>query len=194
MLDKIKKLREKTNAGVVDCQNALKESKGDFDKALDVLRKKGVSLATKKSSRAAKQGKVEGYIHANGKIGVLVEVNCETDFVAKNEQFKVFCKDMAMQIAAANPQYVKKEDVPKKVIEKEREIIKGQIKGKPKNVLDKIADGKLEKYYSEVCLLEQPFIKDPKTKVNDLLVALIAKIGENILIKRFTRYQLGEEA
>ena len=193
MIEAIKQLREKTNAGILDCKKALKEASGDFNKALEVLRKKGVSLARKKSSRAAKQGKIESYIHMEGKIGVLVEINCETDFVAKNNDFKVFCKDIAMQIAAAIPHYIKTEDVPADVIESEKKIIKSQIKGKPENVVEKITEGKLEKFYQDVCLLEQPFIKDPQIKVKDLLVALIGKIGENILIKRFTRYQLGEE-
>jgi len=193
MIEAIRQLREKTNAGILDCKKALKEASGDFNKALEVLRKKGVSLARKKSSRAAKQGKIESYIHMEGKIGVLVEINCETDFVAKNNDFKVFCKDIAMQIAAAIPHYIKTEDVPADVIESEKKIIKSQIKGKPENVVEKITEGKLEKFYQDVCLLEQPFIKDPQIKVKDLLVALIGKIGENILIKRFTRYQLGEE-
>jgi len=192
MLDAIKQLREKTNAGVLDCKKALKEAKGNFDKALDVLRKKGASLARKKSSRSAKQGKVESYIHMDGKIGVLVEINCETDFVARNQDFRTFSKDIAMQIAAAHPQYVKKEDVPSDIVEKEKEIIKSQIKGKPANVVDKITVGKLEKFYEDICLMNQPFIKDPKIKVNDLLVSLVAKVGENIVIRRFARFQLGE--
>lgn len=193
MIDAIRQLREKTNAGILDCQKALKEAGGDFNKALEVLRKKGASLARKKSSRRALQGQVTSYIHMNGKIGVLVEINCETDFAAKNNDFKEFAKDMSMQIAASSPHYVSREDVPAATIENETQIIKSQIKGKPENVVEKIAKGKLEKFYEEVCLLEQPFIKDPKTKVKDLLVALVAKIGENIVIKRFTRYQLGEE-
>ena len=192
MIDAIKQLREKTNAGVLDCKKALKEAKGDFDKALQVLRKKGISLARKKSSRVAKQGKIESYIHMEGKIGVLVEVNCETDFVAKNSDFKAFCKDISMQIAAVNPSYITKEDVPADVLDKEREVIKSQIKGKPANVVDKITEGKLEKFYEEICLLEQPFIKEQKTKVKNLLTDLVAKIGENIVIRRFVRYQLGE--
>ena len=194
MIDAIKKLREKTNAGMVDCQKALKEAGGDFDKALDVLRKRGALLASKKSSRIAKQGKVESYIHMNGKIGVLVEINCETDFVAKNSDFQAFTKDIAMQVAAAHPQYAKKEDVPQDVINKETEVIKSQIKGKPAGVVEKIAQGKLEKFYADVCLMEQPYIKDPKIKVKDLLVDLVGRIGENIVVRRFTRYQLGEEA
>jgi len=193
MIDAIKELREKTNAGVLDCKQALKEAKGDFNKALDILRKKGASLARKKSSRTAKQGKVESYIHMEGKIGVLVEINCETDFVAKNSDFKSFCKDISMQIAAANPHYVKKEDVPGDVVKKEKDVIKSQIKGKPAKAMDQIVAGKLDKFYQEVCLLEQPFIKDPKIKVGNLLTDLIGKIGENIVVRRFVRYQLGEE-
>ena len=192
MIDAIKQLREKTNAGVLDCKKALKEAKGDFDKALQVLRKKGISLAKKKSSRTAKQGKIESYIHMEGKIGVLVEINCETDFVAKNSEFKAFAKDIAMQVAAVNPHYTTRDEVPSDVIDKERDVIKSQIKGKPANVVDKIAEGKLEKFYEENCLLDQPFIKEPKIKIKNLLTDLIGKIGENIVIRRFTRYQLGE--
>lgn len=177
MVDAIKKLREKTSAGIMDCKKALKEAKGSIEKAIEILRKKGIKLARDKSSRAAKEGCVESYIHMNGKIGVLIEVNCETDFVARNEEFKTFIKDMTMQIAASNPKYVKREDIPRDVLEKEKEIL----------------SGKLEKFYEETCLLEQPFVKDPKVKIKDLLHSLIAKIGENIVIRRFTRYRLGEE-
>ena len=193
MIDAIRQLREKTNAGVLDCKKALKEAKGNFDKALEVLRKKGISLAKQKSSRTAKQGKIESYVHMEGKIGVLVEINCETDFVAKNSEFKTFAKDIAMQIAAANPHYTTRDEVPSGIVDKEREVIKSQIKGKPANVVDKITEGKLEKFYEESCLLDQPFIKEPKIKVKNLLTDLIGKIGENIVIRRFTRYQLGEE-
>ncbi|MGB2706071.1 MAG: translation elongation factor Ts [Candidatus Omnitrophota bacterium] len=192
MLDAIKILREKTQAGVMDCKRALKEAKGDVEKALEILRKKGIKLASEKSSRAAKEGQVESYIHANGRIGVLIEVNCETDFVARNDEFKKFVKDISMQVAASKPRYVKREDVPKEVVKKEKEILAATVKNKPKQALEKILAGKLEKFYEEVCLLDQPFVRDPKIKVKDLLHSLIAKIGENIVIRRFTRYQLGE--
>jgi len=193
MREAIKKLREKTAAGIMDCKKALKDASGDVEKAVEILRKRGIKLASEKSSRAAKDGRVESYIHANGKIGVLVEINCETDFVARNEEFKEFIKNIAMQIAAARPEYVKREDVPASVLKKEKEILSATLKDKPKPACDKILTGKLEKFYEENCLTDQPFIKDPKTKVKDLLQAFIAKIGENIVIRRFARYQLGEE-
>jgi len=191
--DKIKMLREKTNAGFMDCKDALVKTKGDVDKAVDELRKKGLAIAAKKSSRVAKEGCIESYIHLGGKIGVMVEVNCETDFVARNEQFKQFIKDVAMQIAASNPRYLKTEDVPQEIVEKEKEILKAQAPDKPANILEKMITGKLNKFYQEVCLLEQPYIKDDKIKIKDYLTSVIAKIGENIVIRRFTRYQLGEE-
>lgn len=194
MLDKVKALREKTSAGIMDCKGALKEAGGDIDKAIEILRKRGISLASKKSSRAAKEGAVASYIHMNGKIGVLLEINCETDFVARNEDFKNLVKDLTMQIAAANPTYLKKEDVPGEVIDKEAEIIKEQNKNKPEKALGNIVEGKLNSFYQEACLLEQPFIKDPKVFIKDLLTSVIAKTGENIVIRRFTRYQLGETA
>ncbi|UCD55142.1 MAG: translation elongation factor Ts [Candidatus Omnitrophota bacterium] len=193
MLDAIKKLREKTQAGIMDCKKALKEATGNVEKAIEILRKKGIKLASLKSSRAAKDGRVESYIHMNGKIGVLVEVNCETDFVARNEEFKRFAKDISMQIAATKPKYVKREDILENTLEKEKEILAATIKNKPKEALDKILAGKLEKFYEETCLLDQPFVKDPKIKVKELLQSLIAKIGENIVIRRFVRYQLGED-
>jgi elongation factor Ts len=193
MIDAIKKLREKTNAGVVDCKKALRDAGGDVEKAIEILRKQGIALATKKSSRTAKEGKIESYIHMGGKIGVLVEVNCETDFVARNDDFKTFVKDIALQVAASNPIYVKKEDVPAEAIKKETEIIKAQLKDKPAAAVDKIVEGKLTKFYEDACLLEQPFIKDPNIKVKDMLTSMIAKIGENIVIRRFVRYQVGEE-
>jgi len=192
MLDKVKELREKTNAGMMDCKTALSEAGGDIEKAIEVLRKKGVSLASKKSSRATKEGIVASYIHMNGKIGVLLEVNCETDFVARNEEFQALVKDLTMQIAAAHPVYINKEEVPESVIDKESDIIKEQNKSKPQQALDKIVEGKIKSFYQEACLMEQPFIKDPKVFIRDLLTAVIAKTGENIVIKRFTRYQLGE--
>jgi elongation factor Ts len=194
MLDKVKELRIKTNAGMMDCKKALSESSGDLEKAIEILRKKGISLASKKSSRAAKEGIIASYIHMNNKIGVLLEVNCETDFVARNEEFKGFVKELSMQIAASSPVYISKEEVSPKALEKEREIIREQNKNKPENALEKIIEGKLNSYYQDVCLLEQPYIKDPKIKIQTLLTDLIGKIGENIVIKRFTRYQLGETA
>jgi len=194
VMDKVKTLREKTSAGMMDCKTALTEAKGDLDKAIEILRKKGISLASKKSSRAAKEGVIASYIHMNSKIGVLVEVNCETDFVARNEDFKTFVKDLTMHIAAANPTYLKREDVPKKVVDKEIEIIREQAKDKPQKALEKITEGKLNNFYKETCLLEQMFVKDPKVSIRDLLIGLVAKIGENIAIRRFIRYQLGETA
>ena len=193
MIDAIKKLREKTNAGVVDCKKALRESNGDIEKAIEILRKQGAALASKKAGRQAKEGRIESYIHLGGKIGVLVEVDCESDFVARNDDFKSFVKDLAMQVAASNPLYVKKEDIPEVSIKKETEIIKAQLTGKPAGTIEKIVEGKLTKFYEEVCLLEQPFIKEPGMKVKDILTSMIAKIGENIIIRRFVRYQVGEE-
>jgi elongation factor Ts len=192
MTDAIKKLREKTSAGIVACQKALKESNGDIDKAVDILRKQGVALASKKVGRSAKEGRIESYIHG-GKIGVLVEVNCESDFVARNDDFKAFVKDVAMQVAASSPLYVRKEDIPEDAIKKETEIIKAQLVGKPAAAVDKIIEGKLTKFYEDACLLEQPFIKEPGMKVKDILTSMVAKIGENILVRRFVRYQVGEE-
>jgi len=193
MLDAIKKLREKTSAGVMDCKKALKEAGGDVNKAIEILRKRGVALASKKASRAAKEGVIGSYLHLGNKIGVLVEVNCESDFVAKNKDFREFVKDVSMQIAASNPRYVSREDVPKGVMDKEKDIIKAQIKGKPANVVEKIVSGKLEKCYEDICLMEQPFIKDTNIKVREYLTSMIAKIGENMIIRRFVRYQVGEE-
>jgi len=192
-LDLVKKLREKTGAGYADCQKALKDSKGNIEKAVEILRKKGISVALKKTGRTAKEGSVGSYVHLGGKIAVLVEVNCETDFVSKNDDFKNFVKEIAMQIAATNPKYVKIEDIPEEVIKKEKEILKEGIKGKPAGVIDKIVDGKLQKYYQDVCLLEQPSIRDGELKVKGLLTNIILKIGENILIRRFVRFQVGEE-
>ncbi|MEP7015759.1 MAG: translation elongation factor Ts [Verrucomicrobiota bacterium] len=188
----VKKLREKTNAGMMDCKRALAEAAGDFDKAEAILRTKGIASASKKASRATKEGIVAAYIHQQGKVGVLVEVDCETDFVAKNESFRVFVKDITLHIAAAHPLYVSREQVPGSLIEAEREIYKAQVEGKPANVIDKIVDGKLEKFYSTVCLLEQGFIKNPDQTISDLLKTKIAELGENIVIRRFTRYLMGE--
>jgi elongation factor Ts len=188
----VKELREKTNAGMMDCKRALEEAAGDLAKAETILRTKGIASASKKASRATKEGIVASYIHLQGKVGVLVEVNCETDFVAKNENFRTFVKDITLHIAAAHPLYVSREDVPGKLIEAEREIYKAQVKGKPANVVEKIVEGKLDKFYSTVCLLEQGFIKNPDVTIKDLLSAKIAELGENIVIRRFTRYLVGE--
>jgi elongation factor Ts len=190
----VKELREKTGAGILDCQKALQESGDDIEKAVDYLRQKGLAAAQKKSGRETNQGLIHAYIHMGGKIGVLIEVNCETDFVARNEEFKAFVNDLALQVAAAKPSYVKREDIPKEVVDKERAIYEGQAKelGKPPAAWPKIVDGKLEKFYQESCLMEQAFIKDPAVMVKDLLAQKIAKIGENMNIRRFTRYQLGE--
>lgn len=193
----IQKLRQMTGAGIVDCKKALMDSKGDLDKAIQCLREKGIATAVKKAERTAKQGLVSSYIHAGGMLGVLVEVNCETDFVARTEDFQALVKEIAMQIAAANPLYVKREEVPVEVIEKEKEIYRAQLKEekKPANVIDKIVEGKLEKFYTQVCLLDQPYIRDTsgKEKVKDLVTKAIAKIGENIVVKRFARFRVGEE-
>lgn len=193
MIDAIKKLRDKTNAGVVDCKKALKESGGDIEKAIDILRKQGAALASKKVGRQTKEGRIESYIHLGGKIGVLVEVDCESDFVARNDDFKTFVKDLAMQVAASNPLYVKREDVPEDAVKKETEIIKAQLTGKPAAAADKIVEGKLKKFYEDACLLEQPFIKDTNLRIKDVLTSMIAKIGENIIVRRFVRFQVGEE-
>jgi len=192
----VKALREKTGAGMMDCKKALQESDGDFDKAIDYLRKKGASIAQKRSDKAANQGVVESYIHTGGRVGTLIEVNCETDFVAKNDDFKRLAKDLAMQVAAMNPRYVSREDVDKSDIEREVEIYKTQAKneGKPDNIAEKIAQGRLEKYYQEVCLLEQSFIKDSTMTVHDLLNEMTAKIGENIKVSRFQIFHLGENS
>lgn len=195
-VDTIKELREKTGAGVMDCKTALAQSQGDLSKAIDFLRQKGLATAAKKAGRETREGIVGSYIHFGGKIGVLVEVNCETDFVARNPEFQEFVRDIAMQIAGStpSPQYIRREEVPAEVIEKERNIYIAQAREtkKPDAVIAKIAEGKLEKFFEEVCLLEQPFIKDPQVKIKDLLAQKIAKVGENMHIRRFTRYQLGE--
>lgn len=192
----VKNLRDRTGAGMMDCKKALTETGGDIDKAIDFLRKKGVAAAEKKAGREAKQGSVVSYIHAGGKIGVLVEINCETDFVARNETFQAFCNDVAMQVAAANPIYLNRESVPAEVLQKEREIAKeaARASGKPEGVLEKIADGKVEKFFSEVCLLEQSFIKNPDLTVQSLLKETVSKLGENILVSRFARFELGRAA
>jgi elongation factor Ts len=188
----IKQLREKTNAGYMDCKRALEEAGGDLAKGETILRTKGIASADKKASRATKEGIVASYIHLQGKVGVLVEVNCETDFVAKNENFRGFVKDITLHIAAAHPLYVSRDNVPAKLVEAEREIYKAQVKDKPAHVINKIVDGKLDKFYSTVCLLEQGFIKNPDQTINDLVKSKIAELGENIVIRRFTRYLMGE--
>ncbi|MFA5014511.1 MAG: translation elongation factor Ts [Actinomycetota bacterium] len=191
----VKKLRKKSNAGMMDCKTALVDSKGDIKKAEELLNERGLAQASKKALRATKEGLIDCYIHLGSKVGVMVEVNCETDFVARNEMFKNLVHDIALHIAAATPLYVSMEDVPGDVIEKEKELYRKQAlnEGKPEKIIDKIAEGKLKKYYEENCLLEQPFVKDNDIKIGDLVKQNIAKIGENIVIKRFTRYVLGEE-
>jgi elongation factor Ts len=190
----VKDLREKTGAGMMDCKNALVEAKADMEQAIVILRKKGLASAQKKASRAAAEGMVGHYIHAGGKLGVLVEVNCETDFAARSEEFQALVKDVAMHIAAQSPLYVKREEVPAEVLEKEREIYKDQARasGKPANIVDKIAEGKLESYYEMACLYDQKFVKDPNLSVKDLINNLVGKIGENIQVRRFSRFKTGE--
>jgi elongation factor Ts len=190
----VKELREKTGAGMMDCKNALVEAKADMEQAIVVLRKKGLASAQKKAARVAAEGMVGHYIHAGGKLGVLVEVNCETDFAARSEEFQGLVKDVAMHIAAQNPLYVRREDVPGEVLEKEREIYKDQARasGKPANIVDKIAEGKLESYYEMACLYDQKFVKDPNVTVKDLINSLVGKIGENIQVRRFSRFKTGE--
>lgn len=190
----VKELRERTGAGMMDCKKALVEANGDLEKAIEILREKGLAAAAKRSGRTTAEGLVEAYIHGEGRIGVLLEINCETDFVAKTEEFKELAKDIAMQIAAAKPLYVSRNDIPEEEIEKEKSILKAQAlnEGKPENIVEKMVEGRIEKYYKEVCLLEQPFIKDPDKSVEQLITEKIAKIGENISVRRFVRYELGE--
>lgn len=190
----VKELREKTGAPFIDCKNALVETDGDFEKASEVLRIKGVAKASKKTTRKTDQGIISSYVHAGGKIGVMLEVNCETDFVARNNEFQDLCREVAMQIAANNPIYVRKEEVSEEEVENERRILKAEAmeSGKPENIAEKMVAGRINKFFEEICLLEQPYIRDPKIKVTDLVNNLIAKIGENIVVKRFVRYQLGE--
>ena len=190
----VKELREKTGAGMMDCKKALAETGGDFQKALDYLRQKGLATAARRAGRVASEGRIGSYIHAGGKIGVMVEVNCETDFVAKTDDFQAFAKDIAMHIAASSPSYIRREEVTVEVLEREKEIYRAQARDakKPEKVIDKIVEGKLEKFYGETCLLEQPFVKDPDLTIQDLLNGLIGKLGEKIEIRRFTRYQVGE--
>ncbi len=190
----VKELRERSGAGMMDCKKALVETNGDMEAALKYLKEKGLSQAAKKAGRIAAEGLVDAYIHMGGRIGVLVEVNCETDFVAKTAEFQEFVKDIAMHIAASNPEYVSREDVPEDVIAREKEIFKAAAlnEGKPEHIVDKIVDGRIEKFLSEICLLEQPFVKDPDLTVQQVLTEKIAKIGENISIRRFARFERGE--
>ena len=190
----VKELRERTGAGMMDCKKALSATDGDLEKAIDFLREKGLAAAAKKAGRVAAEGLVEAYIHGGGRIGVLVEVNCETDFVAKTDAFKELVKDIAMHIAATNPSYLKREEVPTAELEHEQAVFAEQARneGKPEKIIEKMVAGRIEKYYKEVCLMEQPFVKDPDKTISDLITESIAKIGENISIRRFTRYQLGE--
>ena len=192
----VRDLRERTGAGMMDCKKALSEVDGDVEKAVVFLREKGLAAAAKRASRSAGDGAVGSYIHAGGKIGVLVEVNCETDFVARTDDFQNLVKELAMQVAAANPRFVNREEVPAEAIEQERAIFRTQAleSGKPEKVIDKIIDGKVEKFYGEICLLEQTFIKDPDRKVGDLVTDAIAKLGENLVVRRFSRFQLGEDS
>jgi len=190
----VKDLREKTGAGMMECKKALAETAGNFEKAVDYLRQKGLATAAKRAGRTASEGRIGSYVHAGGKIGVMVEVNCETDFVAKTDEFQAFAKDIAMHVAASNPLYIQRENIPPETLEREREIYRVQAReaGKPEKIIGKIVEGKLEKFYTEVCLLEQPFIKDPDLTVQDLLNGLIGKLGEKVEIRRFIRFQMGE--
>lgn len=192
--DAVKQLREKTGAGMMDCKAALTEAGGDMEKAIEILRKKGLASAAKRAGRATNNGLIGHYIHMGGKVGVLVEVNCETDFVARTDDFQTLAKELAMHIAAADPKYVRREDVPAEELEKEREIYRAQFagSGKPANVVDKIVDGKLESYYAQVCLLDQPSVRDPNVTVGQLVAAATAKTGENVAVSRFARFKLGE--
>ena len=190
----VKELRERTGAGMLDCKKALEKTDGDIEKAIDLLREKGLAAAAKKAGRITAEGMVGSYIHMGGRIGVLIEVNCETDFVAKTEGFKEFVKNMAMQVAASKPLYVSRDEVPGDVLEKERQILRQQAinEGKPEKIADKMVEGRIEKFFKETCLLEQPYIRDPEVSVQQVLTETIAKIGENISIRRFVRYEMGE--
>mgnify|MGYP006290492327 CR=1 FL=1 len=191
----IKEIREKTGAGMMDCKKALVKTEGDMDEAVKILREQGKAKAEKKASRAAKEGLIYSYIHPPGKLGVMIEMNCETDFVAKNEEFKQLCKDIAMHIAASSPIYVSREEVPEDVVEKEKEIYANMARneGKPEKIIDKIVEGRIGKFYKEVCCLEQPFVKDPEITIENVIKQKIAKIGENIVLRRFCRYGVGGE-
>lgn len=190
----VKELRSRTGSGMMDCKKALSQCQGDMEKAIDFLREKGLASAAKKAGRITAEGLVESYIHAGGRIGVLVEINCETDFVAKTDEFKNLVRDIAMQIAATRPEYVKKEDVPQHIIDREKEVLAAQAanEGKPEKIIQKMVDGRIEKFYKEICLLEQPYIKDDDKTVQQLITEKISSIGENISVRRFVRYELGE--
>jgi elongation factor Ts len=190
----VKELREKTGIGILECKAALEESGGNIDKAIEILRKKGMAKAEKKAGRATKQGRIGSYIHFNGSIGVLVELSCETDFVSRNEKFGELIEELGMHIAATSPEYVSPEEIPEEIIKKEKEIYTEQLKaqGKPDNIIERILEGKIKSFYEEKCLLEQPYAKDPKVKIKELVARYIHELGENIKVKRFTRFQLGE--
>lgn len=194
--DIVKQLRDKTGAGMMDCKAALTEAGGDMDKALEILRKKGLASAAKRAGRATRDGIIGHYIHMGGKVGVLVELNCETDFVARTDDFQTLAKEIAMHVAAADPRYVKREEIPADVLEKEREIYRAQFagSGKPANVIDKIVEGKLESYYAQACLLDQPSVRDPNVTIKQMIATAAAKTGENVTISRFVRFKLGEQA
>ena len=185
-------LRQKTGVGLMDCKKALVEADGDVEKAITALRKKGVSTAAKKAGRTASEGLIEQYIHMGGKVGVLLELNCETDFVAKTDDFKALAKDLCLHVAAANPSYLSREEVPEEDVSKERDVATAQAEGKPPQAIQKIVDGKLDKFFSQICFVDQPFVKDPSKIIKDLITEKVAQLGENIVIRRFTRYQLGE--
>lgn len=191
----VKELRERTGAGFMDCKKALSEAGGDMEKAVEELRIKGLAQAAKKAGRAATEGVVDAYIHGGGRIGVLTEVNCETDFVARTQEFRQLAHEIAMQVAAANPQFVSKDDVPEDVLAKEKEILRAQViaDGKPEKIADKIVEGRIEKYYERACLLEQPYIRDPEIKISDLIKRSVAKFGENLVVRRFARFELGQD-
>ena len=190
----VKELRQRTGAGMMDCKQALVETNGSVEKAIDLLREKGLAAAAKKAGRIAAEGIIDSYIHGGGRIGVLVEVNCETDFVAKTDEYKSFVKDIAMQIAASKPEYVKREDVPADIVDKEKGVLKAQAlrEGKPEKIVERMVEGRINKFYKEICLLEQDYIRDPDVTVQDLLTETVAKIGENISIRRFARFEVGE--
>lgn len=194
-MDLIRELREKTGAGVMDCKKALISANGDVEKAVEILRKEGIAVAEKKGARLARDGRIESYIHPGNKLGVMVEINCETDFVARTDEFKTLTKEIAMHIAASNPRYISIADIPEDVLESEKDIYatQAQNEGKPPQVIEKIVQGKLEKFYQEVCLLEQPWIRDPEKKIKDIINDAIARLGENILIRRFVRFELGKD-
>jgi elongation factor Ts len=194
--EQVKQLRDKTGAGMMDCKAALTEADGDMEKAIEILRKKGLASAAKRAGRAAKDGIIGHYIHLGGKVGVIVEVNCETDFVARTEDFQTLAKEIAMHIAAANPLYVKREDIPAEVLEKEKEIYRAQFAGqnKPENVIEKIVDGKMESFFAQVCLMDQPSVRDPNVSIKQMVTQAAAKTGENVTISRFARFKLGEHA